>query len=297
MMLGDEFVSAQGIAICAEAAEAAGFDAVFVTEHPVPGEQWLETGGHHALDPFVALSFAAAATTTIALHTNLLVVPYRNPLLAAKSIASLDVLSGGRLIVGLGAGYLEPEFKALGANYTKRGAVVEDAVVAMRKAWMGEVFQHDGIGYKAAGNVALPTPLQLPHPPLWFGGNSVAAMRRAVTHGQGWMPMPSPKSAAKRLGTPGIESMADLRERVTKFDELAAAAGRSGELDLVCLPQVLSGFGNGNWTASEVIEEASLLGALGCTWLSVTLPAPSRGEYLDHLNRFGELVLRWIRRL
>lgn len=295
--LGPEFLSAEAVTSCAAAAEAAGFDAVFVTEHPVPGDRWLATGGHHALDPFVALSFAAAGTSSIRLHTNLLVLPYRNPLLTAKSVASLDVLSGGRMIMGVGVGYLEPEFEALGADFDGRAFAVDDAIVAMKKAWTGESFTHEGAGYRATGNTSQPVPHQRPHPPIWVGGNSKAAMRRAVTWGQGWSPIPSPKKAEGRLGTPGIESVADLGERIKIFEEYAEAAGRRGELDIVCLPQVLSGFGDGKWSASAVIEEASALAALGCTWLAVTLPATSRESYLADIERFGELVLRWIRRL
>jgi len=111
---GEEFLAPGAIGELASAAEAAGFAAVYTTDHPFPGDDWLAHGGHHALDPLVALSFAAAATSTVLLHTNLFVLAYRNPFLAAKGIATLDVLSGGRTVVGLGAGYLEAEFAALG---------------------------------------------------------------------------------------------------------------------------------------------------------------------------------------
>ncbi len=116
----DEFVTADAVAQLAAAAEAAGFDAVFVTDHPFPTDGWLAHGGHHALDPLVALAFAAAATRTLRLHTNLFVLAYRNPFVSAKAIATLDVLSGGRVILGVGAGYLEGEFDALGAPFDER---------------------------------------------------------------------------------------------------------------------------------------------------------------------------------
>ena len=112
---GDEFTSAGAIAELAEAIAAAGFDACWVTEHPFPSDEWMATGGHHSLDPFVALTAAAVATKTLRLHTNILVLPYRNPFLTAKAAASLDVVSGGRVIVGVAAGYLEGEYAALGA--------------------------------------------------------------------------------------------------------------------------------------------------------------------------------------
>ena len=103
---GDEFTSADAIAEMAEAIERAGFDACWVTEHPFPSDEWMASGGHHSLDPFVALTAAAMVTRRLRLHTNIIVLPYRNPFLTAKSIASLDTVSGGRVIMGVAAGYL-----------------------------------------------------------------------------------------------------------------------------------------------------------------------------------------------
>src|SRR4051794_41864011 len=159
---GAEFVSGDAIASIARAAEDAGFAAVFVTDHPAPPAAWLDRGGHHALDPFVALSFAAAATTRLRLQTNLFVPAYRHPLLSAKAIATLDVLSGGRVIVGVGAGYLEPEFAALGADFERRNDVLDDALGAMTAAWTSD--DVDGV-------TTAPRPVQQPHPPIWVGGN------------------------------------------------------------------------------------------------------------------------------
>jgi alkanesulfonate monooxygenase SsuD/methylene tetrahydromethanopterin reductase-like flavin-dependent oxidoreductase (luciferase family) len=114
----------------AVAAEKAGIDAVNVTDHPFPEDAWMASGGHHAFDPFVALSSMAAVTTRIALRTNLLVAGYRNPYLMARSIASLDVLSRGRVIVGMGAGYLKPEFEVLGGDFGHRGKKFDEAIEA-----------------------------------------------------------------------------------------------------------------------------------------------------------------------
>ena len=116
----DEFVTGDAVMECAAAAEAAGFDACFVTDHPAPDSKWLAGGGHHALDPFVALSFAAAATTRLRVQTHILVLPYRNPLLTAKSVLSLDVLSGGRVILGRRVGL--PQTRVRGAGRRLRRA-------------------------------------------------------------------------------------------------------------------------------------------------------------------------------
>src|SRR3954451_4185434 len=105
----DEFVTGEAVAEMAAAVEAAGLDAVFVTDHPAPDDRWLEGGGHHAQEPLVALAFAAAATGRIGLHTHVFVAAYRSPFLAAKGVATLARLSGGRVILGAAAGYLRPE--------------------------------------------------------------------------------------------------------------------------------------------------------------------------------------------
>ena len=152
---GEEFLAPGAIGELAAAAEAAGFGAVYTTDHPFPGDDWLAHGGHHALDPLVALSFAAAATTSVLLHTNLFVLAYRNPFLAAKGIATLDVLSGGRTVVGLGAGYLEPEFAALGADFDGRNDRMDEALAALDAAWTGESVAFEGSGYRATGNTML----------------------------------------------------------------------------------------------------------------------------------------------
>src|ERR1700730_5157651 len=141
---GAEFVSQEAIAQISQAAESAGFDAVFVTEHTFPEDQWMRTGGHHALDPFVALSFGAAATTTIKVFTYLAVLPYRNPFLTAKAVTSLDVLSGGRVILGVGAGYLEAEFNAGGVDFAERNELCDESIAAMKRAWTEDGMRMEG---------------------------------------------------------------------------------------------------------------------------------------------------------
>jgi probable F420-dependent oxidoreductase len=181
--LGTEFVSAEGVAAVARAAEAAGFDGVYSTEHPFPDDDWLASGGHQALDPFVGLSFAAAATTRLRVLTNLCVLPYRNPFLAARAAASLDVLSGGRLDLGVGAGYLEGEFRALGVDFDGRNDRFDEAIAAITAAWSGESVRFAGDGFEARGNTMRPAPLQRPRPPVWVGGwqlCSCAATRRSL---------------------------------------------------------------------------------------------------------------------
>jgi len=279
---GTEFVGGDGLAAIARTAEDAGFDAVFVTDHPAPPQAWLSHGGHHTLDPFVALSFVAAATTRLLLQTNLFVPAYRHPLLAAKAVASLDVLSAGRVLLGVGAGYLEAEFEALGADFERRNDVLDQAIVTMKAAWAGEAVN---------GAVSLPGPVQQPHPPIWVGGNSRRAIRRAVEHGNGWVPMPSPQRAAKALRTPGIESVDDLRARIAMMHDLAAEAGRPVPRDVVFMPSGLDMFAPAPPPAAVVVDELHALADAGVTWATVCLPADTRAELLRQVEAFGRDVV------
>ena len=223
-------VTSDAIARLSAAAEAAGFDAVYVTEHPAPADAWLATGGHQALDPFVALAFAAAATTRIRLLTNLVIPAYRNPFLLAKSVASLDHLSRGRVVLGIGAGYLEDEFAALGVDFAERNELTDEAITTMRAVWAGESVTMSGRHWHARGNTALPKPAQQGGPPIWIGGNSRRAMRRAVELADGWTPMMAAAKFSARVHTGALGSVADVAARIAEAQRHADAIGRTAPL-------------------------------------------------------------------
>jgi probable F420-dependent oxidoreductase len=288
---GAEFVSGEAVAELARAAERCGFDACFVTEHPFPPERWMQAGGHHALDPFVALSFAAAATSRIRLQTHILVLPYRNPFLTAKAVASLDVLSGGRLIVGVAAGYLKGEFRALGVDAQERNELCDEALRAMKAAWSGDAVAFEGRHFTARGNRMQPRPAQRPHPPLWIGGNSRRAIRRAVAWGDGWAPFPSPASAAPHVRTAAIEGLADLETRIAVLRAECEAAGRSRPLSICFSPLALTGYGSGRYERSALLDEVGACAALGVDWLCVGFPATSRAAFQEALERFAAEIL------
>ncbi|MCG8591722.1 MAG: LLM class F420-dependent oxidoreductase [Proteobacteria bacterium] len=291
---GAEFATGAAIGEMARCVEAAGFDAAYVTEHPFPPDAWLESGGHHALDPFVALSAAAVATERLRLHTNILVLPYRSPFLTAKAVASLDVLSGGRTIVGVAAGYLEGEYAALGGDFEHRNDVTDEAIGAMKQAWRGESVKLSGRGFEVAGNTMRPRPVQEPHPPIWVGGNSKRALRRAALHAEGWSPFPLPAAYTARTRTSALESVAELGERVDALQSAAADAGR-GPLDVNFVP-----FGRGMNEAADLdvddfCQQLEALAGVGVTWVSVGIPSPSRAGYCEAVARFGEEVIRRLR--
>ena len=174
----------------AQAAEGAGFESVWTGEHvvlpdpqvppsPMPPDGLM-------LDPVAALSFIAAHTRTIKLGTGIIILPQRNPLVLAKELASLDVLSKGRLIFGIGAGYLEPEFRALGIPMEDRGDRTVEYMEAMRAIWDMDQPEYHGRFVDFAGVQANPRPVQRPTPPMVMGGHTAPAFRRAITHCQGW---------------------------------------------------------------------------------------------------------------
>jgi probable F420-dependent oxidoreductase len=174
----------------AQAAEAAGFDSLWTGEHvvlpdpqappsPVPPETPF-------LDPAVALAHVAAHTKTIRLGTGIIILPQRNPLVLAKELASVDVLSKGRLIFGLGIGYLKQEFDALGVSFDDKGPRAMEYLEAMLAVWTQEKPAYEGRFVNFAGIQAFPRPVQKPHPPIVIGGMSPQGYSRAVTRAHGW---------------------------------------------------------------------------------------------------------------
>src|SRR4051794_22785784 len=144
-----ELASGAGIAAVAQAAEAAGYHGFGFTDHPAPSQRWLDGGGHDALDPFVAMGFAAAHTTTLRLIPNIVVLPYRNPFVVAKAGATLDLLSGGRFTLAVGAGYLKGEFAALGVDHAERNALFDESLDVLRAIWTGDDVSFEGRHFNA----------------------------------------------------------------------------------------------------------------------------------------------------
>jgi probable F420-dependent oxidoreductase len=271
----DEFVTGPAIAEMAAAAEAAGYDAVYVTDHPAADEQWLQGGGHHALEPLVGLAFAAAATTTVKLQTHVYVAAYRNPFLAAKGVATLDALSGGRVLFGIAAGYLRPEFGALGVDFDERNELLDECIEVMRRVWTEDAVAVEGRHFKARAVTMRPRPASTPHPPIWIGGNSGRAMRRAVDLGQGWVPFPNPVVAARATKTPSITSIDELTERLDAMHRYAKEVGRTEPIDVCFAP----------FHRDDTAEEYE---AAGVTWLCVQFDdVTTRAEWIDRVRAYA----------
>ena len=253
-------------------------------------QRWLEAGGHDALDPFVALGFAAARTTRIRLVPNIVVLPYRNPFVVAKSGATLDLLSGGRFTLAVGVGYLKREFAALGVNYDERAELFEEALQVIREVWSGDDISFEGKHFSARGITAHPRP-SIP-PPIWVGGNTAASRQRVARYGDGWCPFPAPAQLAQTAGTAVIDSVQRLTEGIDDLRRRCDAAGR----DWSAIDITFTNFEGGSPASDEFHADAYLSGleklaAVGVTWVQVGLPGDSLAHALDSIDRFRALVI------
>ena len=214
----------------ATSAEAAGFESLWTGEHVVLPDPQVAPSPAAPLTPMVhpstALAFIAGVTKRIKLGTGIILLAQRNPVVLAKEMASLDHLSQGRLIFGIGAGYLKSEFDALGVNFEERGARTDEYILAMRELWTSEQPKFAGRFVNFAGIQSRPQPAQAGGPPIVLGGASQAAFRRAVTQGQGWY------GFAMDVETAG-KAIAGLRKSQDKYDRPAAL----GELEISITPR------------------------------------------------------------
>ena len=284
----EQFVTGDAIAEIAQAIERSGLHAGFVTDHPAPDAKWLDAGGHHALEPTVALSFAAAATSTLRLHTHIYVLAYRNPFLAAKALGSLDVLSDGRMIVGIGPGYLRAEFRALGMDFDTRVDDTDASVEIMRHVWAGETVAAETERFQARGVRQIPTPRA--QPTLWFGGNSRRSMERAIAFGQGWSPFPTPQALASTARTASIASLDVLAAKLTLLHSRIDEVGRTEPLDVCFAPFSRASYDEDPSRTAEIVDELGRMSALGVTWTAVGFDGRDRAEMIDRIERFGAEV-------
>jgi alkanesulfonate monooxygenase SsuD/methylene tetrahydromethanopterin reductase-like flavin-dependent oxidoreductase (luciferase family) len=281
-----EFAHPYALSEMALAVEGAGLDACTLIDHPFPLLTHERAGGQ-AFDMFAVAGFLAAATTRLEIHLNLVVMGLRNPFLVARAIATVDHLATGRLLVGIGAGYMEPEFAALGADFSRRVALVDEGVIAMKAAWTGDPVVLDSATWRASGNVMLPRPFTDPHPKLFRGGNTSAAMRSAVANFDGWSPFEAPPSVASVARTAPLDSKAMLRERLGTLREMERQAGRVVPL-LVTLNKPDSSWLNAG--AASVQEEIAQLEAIGIDRVVAAVQASSKAEFIERVNALGAMV-------
>jgi probable F420-dependent oxidoreductase len=205
--------SPEAIVGAAKKAEEVGFDSIFVNDHIVVGSDARSASWTNVYDPFVAMSFVAAHTTRIGVGVSVLITPYRNPIATAKALATLDLMSGGRVTVGAGVGWNEAEFAALSVPFHERGARTNEYLRLWQACWAPGKVSFSGRFFSFADMFVNPKPLQQPHPPIWIGGTSDAALRRAARFAAVWQPTPLP--------------LAQLVERQAALRNACEAIGRA----------------------------------------------------------------------
>jgi len=170
-------------------AEQLGYDSVWVSDHVVVPHANVVNFGETIFDPLVTLAVIAGATSRVRLGTTVLIVPYRNAVVTAKMISSLDALSGGRVVFGIGAGWVAAESAILGVPFAERGAMTDEYLEAMQELWTKQAPSFSGKFTQFSGLTFEPKPVQKPHPPIWVGGHSRAALRRTAQFGAAWHPI------------------------------------------------------------------------------------------------------------
>ena len=234
-----DMASPENLRTLAQRAESLGFDSVWVSDHIIlprkvdsfypyaadgvatfrPDEDYY--------DPLATLNFLAGCTQKIRLGTHVLILPYRNPVLTAKMLSTLDVLSGGRVILGAGVGWMEEEFQALGLDtYAQRGAVTDEYIQLFKELWTKDNPEFHGEHYQLSESGFKPKPVQKPHPPIWIGGHTNPAIRRAAKYGDGWMPI--------GLRPPAILEPEELAEKIARLRRLTVRAGRPEDAVSLC---------------------------------------------------------------
>jgi probable F420-dependent oxidoreductase len=215
-----QLASPEAIRRVAQRAEQLGYDGIWVSDHIVIPASDVDRFGRVFYEPLTVLAYTAACTTRIRLGTTVIILPYRNPVVTAKVLSTLDVLSGGRVTAGMGVGWTEDEFKALGVPFKERGALSDEYIAAFKALWTQEKPAFHG-QYVHFENIAFePKPVQKPHIPIWIGGNSRRAIRRAVALGDGWHPT-RPLVEEVRAGMAYLQDVCAHRGRDPKGLQIA----------------------------------------------------------------------------
>ena len=261
----------------AVAAEQAGLESLWTGEHVVLPDPQVPPSPSAPdvpfLDPAVALAWVAAATTRIRLGTGIIILPQRNPLVLAKELASVDVLSGGRLTFGLGIGYLKPEFDALGIPFDEKGPRSMDYLDAILAMWTQAQPAHDGRFVRFSGIQAFPRPVQKPHPPIVIGGHTPQAFRRSVERANGWYGFAlEPDDVARCVE--GLRAVARTVSRPAALGALEISVTPKGKLDVAAVRRYA---------------------ALGVERLIVHRPAATAADALAAVDKVAALRTEWDR--
>jgi probable F420-dependent oxidoreductase len=291
--------------------EAMGFDYVTMTDHvvlpdtKVPGYPYSESGEFYEEAPIerheqlVGMAWIAAKTSRIRLVAAVLVVPHRPAVLAAKMLATLDVLSGGRLVVGIGAGWLRSEFDAVVTTpFPERGAVTDEYIDAFKLLWTERSPRFSGRYTRIDGIALEPKPIQKPHPPIWVGGEGPAALRRAARIGNAWYPIGSNNQHL-------LDTLPRLKSGIARLRQATAAAGRDPSSVEVAfrvkrygsaVPPKASDGERRLFSGSEadLIGDLRALSDMGVTAIDIDFGRPTADAVLAEMKRFRKAVIEKI---
>lgn len=272
------------LAAVARACDRAGFHYVAVCDHIAIPRASAEAMGTEWWDTLTTLGYLAAATERVHLLSHVYVLPYRHPLVVAKGFLTLDALSGGRAVLGVGAGHVEGEFELLGAGFADRGPALDEAIDVVRAAFAEEYPEHHGARWDVAGAGLAPRPTRPGGPPIWVGGSSGPALRRAAERGDGWLPQGPPAMGMRK-------AIAFLHEHraATRGDEPIDIGINTEPIHLGTPtfdvgPHCLTG------SAEEVADRLRTYGGLGVNQLQVRFRSRSADELVDQVERFGAEV-------
>jgi len=280
----------------AQAAEELGYYSIWFADHLAIPEDFLDYLGPEWYEPVVTASYLAAKTQRVRLGWDVLILAYRNPVVLAKMIATLDVMCQGRVIFGAAAGYVPGEFAALGQDFAQRGALSDEYLRVMRELWTSEDPRFEGRYFRFSEIKAAPKPVQKPHPPIWIGGNAAPAIRRAALLGDGWHPLYPSAPAMKR----GIDQIQGLRgPRGLEGYTISYSCSHvlfEGALSMDGLPARMqrSGF---TGSPKKIAAAFNRLAAAGVQHATIRFPHQllTRRQFMQHLERFMREVAPQVR--
>lgn len=295
------------IAAIARGAESMGYTTIVVGDHivfPVQVESrypYTIDGGFpgqgDALEQLSLLAFVSGVTEEARLVTSVMILPHRNPLVTAKMLATIDVLSKGRLTVGVGVGWMREEFRALGAaDFDERGSVSDEYLEILNKCWTQDPVAHDGQFYSFDTLHCIPHPVQKPHPPIWIGGHSTRSLRRVAQYGDGWHPVgatsasPLPPSEFQRL----LERLKRLTDAEGRDSDALTIAFKAPSYDPGRLPP---GHERLRFTGepAQIAEDLLAYEALGVDEVSFDFRSPPLSRTLDRMQHFMDEVVPLLR--
>ncbi len=268
----------------AQACDRSGFFYLAVSDHVCVTREAAAAMSTVWYDNIATLGFLAAATRNVRLLSYVFVVPYRHPLMTAKAFMTLDALSGGRVILGAGAGHLRGEFETLGIDFDKRGRLLDEAIDAVVKAFLDEYPEHDGATWKFRDRGLKPRPVQQPRPPIWIGGSTPGALRRAARRGDGWLPQGVPEMGMEKA----IAFIREERERSRGGEPIEL--GMNSPWLYVGTPTFDLGASSFSGSPEAIAAELRQRKNLGISHLGVRFRSRSCDELIEQIERFGTEV-------